>query len=173
MQLKDLAQIAKPTYLPWRLFTYTEQTLGEWTIVVPFLFSGDNMTVLNTADWLLSCSTPSSATSMGDPGTVHACAGVPSWLLCNISLGLLCSFVMWFEYFHSVFSPTLFFSPLLRGIYHSQKTGRKLQYMVILPYFESHLVSKKNLSHWKLAWLSTCSERLGEPRVTNIARNCQ
>ncbi|XP_010295044.1 PREDICTED: eyes absent homolog 4 [Phaethon lepturus] len=33
---------------------------------------GDNMTVLNTADWLLSCSTPSSATSMRDPGTVHA-----------------------------------------------------------------------------------------------------
>ncbi|ELK09701.1 Eyes absent like protein 4 [Pteropus alecto] len=27
---------------------------------------GDNMTVLNTADWLLSCSTPSSATSMRD-----------------------------------------------------------------------------------------------------------
>ncbi|KAM6270784.1 protein phosphatase EYA4 isoform 4-T5 [Spheniscus humboldti] len=30
---------------------------------------GDNMTVLNTADWLLNCSTPSSATSMRDPGT--------------------------------------------------------------------------------------------------------
>lgn len=31
------------------------------------------MTVLNTADWLLSCSTPSSATSMNNPGTVHVC----------------------------------------------------------------------------------------------------
>lgn len=32
------------------------------------------MTVLNTADWLLSCSTPSSATSMSNPGIVHVCA---------------------------------------------------------------------------------------------------
>lgn len=43
------------------------------------------MTVLNTADWLLSCSTPSSATSMRDPGTVHVCGDVSLWLLCNIS----------------------------------------------------------------------------------------
>ncbi|XP_031408362.1 eyes absent homolog 4-like isoform X2 [Meleagris gallopavo] len=28
---------------------------------------GDNMTVLNTADWLLSCSTPSSATIKTEP----------------------------------------------------------------------------------------------------------
>ncbi|XP_054018580.1 eyes absent homolog 4 isoform X9 [Dryobates pubescens] len=33
---------------------------------------GDNMTVLNTADWLLSCSTPSSATSMRDPVSLLA-----------------------------------------------------------------------------------------------------
>ncbi|KAH0622315.1 hypothetical protein JD844_024506 [Phrynosoma platyrhinos] len=31
---------------------------------IPFQFSGDNMTVLNTADWLLNCSTPSSATKV-------------------------------------------------------------------------------------------------------------
>ncbi|XP_036405898.1 eyes absent homolog 4 isoform X2 [Megalops cyprinoides] len=35
---------------------------------------GENMTILNTADWLLGCSTPSSASSMKDYGIVHVCA---------------------------------------------------------------------------------------------------
>nr|XP_033795224.1 eyes absent homolog 4 isoform X2 [Geotrypetes seraphini] len=33
---------------------------------------GENMTILNTADWLLSCSTPSSATSMSPPVSLLA-----------------------------------------------------------------------------------------------------
>lgn len=77
MQLNNLAQSAKACHCCKDSSAYTEQTLGEWTII-SLLFSGDNMTVLNTADWLLSCSTPSSATSMRDPGTVHVCGGVIS-----------------------------------------------------------------------------------------------
>lgn len=41
------------------------------------------MTVLNTADWLLSCNTPSSATSMRADGTLHVfgCVDLTSGLL--------------------------------------------------------------------------------------------
>lgn len=60
---------------------------------IPFQFSGDNMTVLNTADWLLSCSTPSSATSMSDPGIVHVCGWshdccVESLMVCFVPFDL-------------------------------------------------------------------------------------
>lgn len=129
----------------WRIFMYTEQTFGQWTIM-PFLSSGDNMTVLNTADWLLSCSTPSSATSMRDPGTVHVCGGVSLWLLCNFSWFALffCS-VVW------TFPCCCFFHPFPRGYSHSQKTGGKLQYIVILLYFERHSKSKENFSKLKIS----------------------
>lgn len=35
--------------------------------------SGENMTVLNTADWLLGCNTPPTAPSTKDYGTLHVC----------------------------------------------------------------------------------------------------
>lgn len=35
--------------------------------------SGENMTVLNTADWLLGCSTPPTAPSTKDYGILHVC----------------------------------------------------------------------------------------------------
>lgn len=62
------------------------------------------MTVLNTADWLLSCSTPSSATSMRDAGTVHACAACPHDC-CVTSLHLLQPSLMHFEHSHGLPHP--------------------------------------------------------------------
>lgn len=49
------------------------------------------MTVLNTADWLLSCSTPSSATSMSNPSIMHVCGRIDD-LLCWASDNLLYCF---------------------------------------------------------------------------------
>lgn len=106
------------------------------------------MTVLNTADWLLSCSTPSSATSMREPGTVHVCVVCPHDC-CVTSLSvcsglLLCSLnsvLMGFPLTSSIFS-----LPFLKGFSHSQKTVRKLLQAVILQCSESHLMSKENLT---------------------------
>lgn len=82
-----------------RLLTYAEQAFRQWILML-FLFSGDNMTVLNTADWLLSCNVPSSATSMRDDGTLHAfaCVDCPSGLLSvavSMSAPLFCVQCLW------------------------------------------------------------------------------
>ena len=52
------------------------------------------MTVLNTADWLLSCNTPSSATSMRADGTLHVfgCVDLTSGLLSALCLPLFSMF---------------------------------------------------------------------------------
>lgn len=73
-----------------------QQAFRQWTFIL-FLFLGDNMTVLNTADWLLSCNTPSSATSMRDAGTLHVfgCVDLPLWIAvcCHVyvCISFLCS----------------------------------------------------------------------------------
>lgn len=126
------------------------QTFRQWTII-PFLSSGDNMTVLNTADWLLSCSTPSSATSMRDPGTVHVCGDVSLWLLCNISWFALffCS-VVWT--FPSIFcSPPHFFHPFSKVFPTDRKTEGSCNMYWSYRILKDNRKARRILANWKLA----------------------
>lgn len=59
------------------------------TVFPPCTLLGENMTVLNTADWLLGCSSPSPASASKDYGTeVHVCDSLTfAPLMCVLFVG--------------------------------------------------------------------------------------